>query len=94
VGLSKRPRLAPPLRGVRHARTIVRCCASRPPRFDYRWASDRVLIVTYKSHRDLLPLYMGLARGVGKYFEEPLDVSRAGPDLVRIEFLSASPKPG
>jgi hypothetical protein len=77
-----------------HVEVTAMMTNARPPRFDYRWASDRVLIVTYKSHRDLLPLYMGLAWGVGKYFKEPLDVSRTGPDLVRIEFLSAPPAPG
>jgi hypothetical protein len=72
-----------------HIEVTAMMTNARPPRFDYHWESDRVLLVTYKSPRNLLPLYMGLARGVGKYFKEPLDVRRAGPDLVRIEFRRA-----
>ena len=73
-----------------HVQVTAMMTNARPPRFDYKWENPRVLIVTYKSHRDLLPLYLGLARGVGKYFNEPLDVRTVGANLVRIEFLQAA----
>jgi hypothetical protein len=41
--------------------------------------------------RALLPIYIGLARGVGKYFGEPLTVRKIGPDRVRIRFESKAP---
>jgi hypothetical protein len=72
-----------------HVEVTAMMTNARPPRFDYRWEGESVLIVTYKSARNLLPLYMGLVRGVGKHFNEPLDVRRVGDDLVRIEFLQA-----
>jgi hypothetical protein len=59
---------------------------ARPPRFDYLWIDDHTLEVTYKSHRHLLGVYMGLARGVGKRFGEPLKVFAVDSDRVRIEF--------
>jgi hypothetical protein len=59
---------------------------ARPPRFDYEWKSDKTLFVTYKSHRNLVEVYIGLARGVGQYFKEPLTVTQAGAHTVRIDF--------
>lgn len=59
---------------------------ARPPRFDYQWLDESTLEVTYKSHRNLLGIYMGLARGVGKYHDEPLKVFALDWDRVRIEF--------
>jgi hypothetical protein len=73
-----------------HVELTAMMTNARPPRFEYNWESDRVLIVTYKSHRNLLPLYMGLARGVGKRFKEQLEVRRVGNDLVRIAFPTAA----
>ena len=59
---------------------------ARPPRFDYKWLDESTLEVTYRSHRNLLGIYMGLARGVGKLFGEPLKVFALDWDRVRIEF--------
>lgn len=63
---------------------------ARPPRFDYNWLDEDTLEVTYKSKRNLIAIYMGLARGVGKYFGEDLTVSKVGADRVRIEFGAKS----
>jgi hypothetical protein len=59
---------------------------ARPPRFVYKWRDDKTLHVEYKSHRNLIEVYAGLARGVGKYFKEPLKVRVLGPQSVEIEF--------
>jgi hypothetical protein len=59
---------------------------ARPPRFEYLWKSDSTLIVTYKSHRNLVEVYMGLARGVGKFFKEPMTVKQTAPHTVQIDF--------
>ena len=59
---------------------------ARPPRFDYEWLDENTLEVTYKSHRNLLGIYKGLARGVGKYLDEPVKVFALDWDRVRIEF--------
>jgi hypothetical protein len=57
-----------------------------PPRSEYERVDDNTLEVTYKSHRNLLGIYMGLARGVGKLLGEPLEVFALDRDRVRIEF--------
>jgi hypothetical protein len=59
---------------------------ARPPGFSYEWQDDRTLIMHYKSHRGLLDFVVGLAKGVGKYYKENLQVSKAEPDKVRIVF--------
>ena len=69
-----------------HVRVTATMKDARPPRFDYKWLDDDVLEVTYKSHRKLLPVYIGLARGIGAYFGETLIVQQIASDRVRIEF--------
>ncbi len=60
---------------------------AHPPRFDYQEEGDDTLIVTYKSQRGLIDLYVGLARGVGRYFSTPMQVTKLGASQVRIRFL-------
>lgn len=69
-----------------HVQVTSMLANARPPRFDCHWVDEDTLDVTYKSKRKLLPIYIGLARGVGRYFGERLSVRRLGPDRVRIEF--------
>ncbi|MBI5478743.1 MAG: heme NO-binding domain-containing protein [Deltaproteobacteria bacterium] len=59
---------------------------ARPPHFDYEWTDPKTLHMIYKSHRNLLPLLAGLARGVGKYYGQDLEVSIVPPNRVRIVF--------
>jgi hypothetical protein len=59
---------------------------SRPPRFDYEWKDDKTLIMGYKSHRGLIDIMVGLVRGVGKYYNEDLKVTKLGDDKVEIVF--------
>jgi len=69
-----------------HVQLTKTIAKAHPPRFDYRWESERVLFVTYKSQRNLVHLYVGLARGVGKYFNEALTVTKISSQQVRIQF--------
>lgn len=57
-----------------------------PPRFAYAWKSSNVLEVTYTSHRGLIDIYIGLARGVGKMFNEALVVRKVSSTLAEITF--------
>ena len=59
---------------------------ARPPRFDYEEVGADRLLVNYKSPRNLVDVYVGLARGVGRYFGEDLKVTKLGPDKVEIVF--------
>lgn len=59
---------------------------ARPPRFDYEAVGGDTLLVTYKSQRNLVDVFVGLARGMGRYFGEDLRVTKLGQDKVRIVF--------
>jgi hypothetical protein len=57
-----------------------------PPRFDYKWEDAKSLIVTYKSKRNLIDIYIGLVKGVGLFFREPLEVRKISANQVKIVF--------
>jgi hypothetical protein len=59
---------------------------ARPPRFVYTWESDSTLNVTYQSPRNLIDIYIGLVKGVGKFFKEKLVVTKLSPYQVKIVF--------
>jgi Haem-NO-binding len=59
---------------------------ARPPRFDYNWENDSTLNVTYKSNRNMIYIYIGLVKGVGKFFKESLVVTKVSPQRVKIVF--------
>ncbi len=61
---------------------------ARPPRFDYAWSDPRTLNVSYKSNRGMVEIFAGLARGVGKHFNEPLDVTVRDAGSVQIVFAA------
>src|SRR5262245_27130860 len=43
-----------------HVRVTATMKNARPPRFEYHWLDKDTLEVTYKSHRKLLAVYVGL----------------------------------
>ena len=59
---------------------------ARPPRFQMTWRDEKTLDVVYESQRKLIDVYVGLARGVGKYFKEPLTVTRRSETEATIVF--------
>ena len=59
---------------------------SHPPRFDYSWESDKILVMKYHSPRNLVDFMVGLIKGVGKHFNEKLTVSKISSDSVRVVF--------
>ena len=60
---------------------------AHPPRFDYEWQDEHTLIMHYKSHRGLLDFFIGLVKGVGKYYNEELRVPQKSETAVEIVFL-------
>jgi hypothetical protein len=58
---------------------------AHPPRFTYEWKGDKCLVMHYRSSRGMVALMPGLIRGVGKYFNEPLEVRVEG-NAVYVEF--------
>jgi hypothetical protein len=59
---------------------------ARPPKFEYEWKDEKTLVMHYKSHRGLLDFVVGLVRGVGKRYDEALQVTKIDPDRVQIVF--------
>ena len=59
---------------------------ARPPRFDYEDKGSS-LLVTYKSERGLVDLYISLVKGVGIYFKQQLEVLKHSDSLVEIKFF-------
>ncbi len=59
---------------------------AQPPKFDFVWQNNKTLIIHYKSHRGLVDFVVGMARGLGKYYKENLDVSKVGTDKVIVVF--------
>ncbi len=59
---------------------------ARPPRFNYEWKDDKTLIMHYRSHRGLIDFAVGLSKGVGKFYNENIRVTKLGPDKVQVVF--------
>lgn len=74
-----------------HTRVTRTIPNARPPRFEYRWENPHTLVMTYISHRKLVHLAVGLARGLGRYFKETLVVERLGESQVRVRFPAKAP---
>ena len=59
---------------------------AKPPRFEYEWKSEDTLIMHYNSHRGLIDFAVGLVKGVGKFYNETLRVTKLGSDKIEIVF--------
>jgi hypothetical protein len=69
-----------------HDQTTRTMTNAHPPRFNYAWEDDKHLVMTYNSARGLMDFFIGLCRGVAKYYKEDLVIERAGANKVRITF--------
>ncbi|MCP4349607.1 MAG: hypothetical protein GY795_29350 [Desulfobacterales bacterium] len=70
-----------------HQQVTRRIANAHPPRFDYEQPDDDTLIMIYKSERNLLDFVIGLVKGVGKYFNEDLKITKIGENKIKIKFL-------
>ncbi|MEE9143678.1 MAG: heme NO-binding domain-containing protein [Candidatus Binatia bacterium] len=59
---------------------------ARPPQFIYTWKDDKTLLMQYKSPRNLMDIFQGLAKAVGKFFKTNLAITRVGSDSLQIVF--------
>lgn len=57
-----------------------------PPRFTYSFSDDKTLVMTYDSKRGLILILMGLVKGLGRYFNEKLTVSKINDKSIKIVF--------
>jgi hypothetical protein len=59
---------------------------AHPPRFDITELDANRISVHYKSTRKMIDFYVGLAKGIGKYFGTPLVVKKIDEEFVEITF--------
>jgi len=50
------------------------------------WENEKTLIMKYKSHRGMIDFLVGLVKGVGRYFNENLTVTKRTNTEVEIVF--------
>ncbi len=60
---------------------------SNPPRFGCEWENENTLIMAYRSNRGMIDYLIGLIQGVGKLYNEPLQVTKLSDDQVKVIFL-------
>ena len=61
---------------------------AQPPKFEFEWENDNNLVMKYTSQRSMMDFMVGLIKGVGKYYNEDLEISQLGSNRVRIVFSS------
>ncbi len=59
---------------------------ARPPRFTYKWIDDDTLQMKYNSERGLIDLFIAIAKGMNKYFNEENQISKLDNSTVEIVF--------
>ncbi len=59
---------------------------AKPPRFQYEEVDAKTLRVTYNSERNLIDLFIGLTKGIGRYFKEDLKIIKIDEKHVEIKF--------
>ena len=69
-----------------HQRLTRQVPNARPPRFVLEWKNDKVLVMHYQSGRSLIDIAVGMARAIGRYYGEALEVTRVSDSELRIAF--------
>jgi hypothetical protein len=59
---------------------------ARPPSFAFQWKDENTLVLSYQSQRGLIDFAVGLAKGVGKYYQTPLKVTKINARQVQVVF--------
>lgn len=57
-----------------------------PPRFTYKWIDEDTLQMFYSSRRGLIDLFISIAKGMNKYFNEDNQISKLDDTTVQIVF--------
>jgi hypothetical protein len=56
------------------------------PRFHFSWKDENTLVLAYSLRWDLMPFFIGLVKGVGRYYGEDLSVNMWSPNQMLIQF--------
>jgi len=69
-----------------HLEVTQHIAKANPPRFDIEVIDENRIKVHYKSKRDMIVFYTGLVKGLGKYFNTPIEVKELSKEYVEINF--------
>ncbi len=69
-----------------HVRMTKQMEKSNPPRFEFEQKGENTLIMHYSSHRGLIDFLIGIVKGVGKYYNQPMLVTKLDNKRVQIIF--------
>ncbi|MDY6903234.1 MAG: heme NO-binding domain-containing protein [Thermodesulfobacteriota bacterium] len=69
-----------------HVTTTQNLPGAKPPRFTYSLPDERTIIMNYQSHRNLIDVLVGLVKGVGRYFNENLTVTKQDETTIKVGF--------
>ena len=59
---------------------------AQPPRFTIEEVDENTLIVNYLSSRNMIDFYIGLVKGVGKYFNTSIGIKKLSEERVELTF--------
>ena len=59
---------------------------ARPPRFTFENVDENTIIVNYISARNMIDFYIGLVKGISKYFNTPINVKKLSEERVKLTF--------
>lgn len=69
-----------------HAKLTDKIENAKPPKFTYDDIDKNTLIMNYISERGLEQIWIGLIKGVGKYFKENINIEKLSENKVKITF--------
>ena len=59
---------------------------ARPPKFEFEKVDENTIIVNYQSTRNMIDFYVGLVKGVDKYFNTPISIQKLSETKVKLTF--------
>ena len=60
---------------------------AQPPRFKIEKVDENTIIVNYISTRSMIDFYIGLVKGVGKYFNTSIGIKKLSEERVELTFV-------
>lgn len=69
-----------------HKSVTEKIPGARPPQFFFQNINEKTIGITYKSHRGLIELLIGLIHGVGNYYKEKLIVEKESETQLKVHF--------
>ena len=69
-----------------HTKALKNLDGKWTPRFHFSWKDENTLVLAYSLRWDLMPFFIGLVRGVGRYYGEDLSVNMWSPNQMLIQF--------